>query len=79
MTTKEAQIEQNFIEKLVALKYVYRHDIHDRAALEQNFLEKFEALNKFHLTPEEFSRLFEQITTPDVFTAAKTLRERSSF
>ena len=79
MTTKEAQIEQNFIEKLVALKYVYRHDIHDRAALEQNFREKFEALNKVHLTPEEFSRLLEQITTPDVFTAAKTLRERSSF
>ena len=79
MTTAESQIEQHFIAKLGDLKYTYRQDIRDRAELEKNFREKFEALNRVHLTNSEFSRILEEITTPDVFTAARTLRERNSF
>lgn len=79
MTTAESRIEQDFIAKLGDLKYTYRQDIRDRAALERNFREKFEALNRVHLTDGEFSRLLDEITTPDVFAAARTLRERSSF
>jgi type I restriction enzyme, R subunit len=79
MTTAESQIEQDFIAKLGDLKYTVRQDIRDRAALEKNFREKFEALNRVHLTDGEFSRLLDEITTPDVFTAARTLRERNSF
>ncbi|CAK0765967.1 type I restriction enzyme, R subunit [Gammaproteobacteria bacterium] len=79
MTTTEAQSENQLIEKLSSLKYGYRQDIRDRAALERNFREKFEALNRVTLTPGEFPRLLEEITTPDVFTAARTLRERNSF
>ena len=75
----EQEIEQELIAKLGALKYEYRPDIRDRAALEKNFREKFEALNRVRLTGTEFSRLLEEIITPDVFTAARTLRERSSF
>jgi len=75
----EKDIEQDLITKLVDLKYTYRPDIHDRAALEQNFREKFEALNRVHLTENEFARLMEQIVTPDVFSAARSLRERNSF
>jgi type I restriction enzyme R subunit len=79
MTTTESLIEQDLITRLVDLKYSYRTDIRDRAALEQNFREKFEALNRVHLTDGEFHRLLERITTPDVFSAAHTLRERNSF
>ena len=79
MTTTENQIENGLIEKLVELKYVYRADIRDRAALEKNFREKFEALNRVHLTDSEFARLLDGIVTPDVFTAAKHLREKNSF
>ena len=71
---KEEQIEYGFIGKLQHLKYEYRPDIRDRAALERNFREKFEALNRVHLTDGEFARLLDEIVTPDVFTAAKTLR-----
>lgn len=76
---REDTIEHSFIGKLQSLKYEYRQDIRDRAALEQNFREKFEALNRVRLTDGEFSRLLEEIVTPDVFTAARTLRERNSF
>ena len=79
MTTKENQIEQSLINKLVDLKYTYREDIRDRDALEQNFREKFEALNKVNLTDSEFSRLLDQIISVDVFAAAKILRGRNSF
>ena len=79
MPTQERQLEEQFIAKLSGLKYEYRQDIRDRAALEQNFRAKFEALNRVTLTQGEFSRLLEEITTPDVFTAARTLRERNSF
>ena len=75
----EQQIEQALIEKLGDLKYIYRPDIRDRATLEQNFREKFESLNRVHLTDAEFARLLERLVTPDVFVAARHLRENSSF
>ncbi len=71
---KEEQIEYGFIGKLQGLKYEYRADIRDRASLERNFREKFEALNRVKLSDGEFARLLDEIVTPDVFTAAKTLR-----
>ena len=76
---REDTIEYGFIGTLQRLKYEYRPDITDRATLEKNFREKFEALNRVHLTDTEFSRLLEEITTPDVFTAARTLRAITSF
>lgn len=79
MTTTESQIEQDLISKLEDLKYTYRPDIRDRAALEQNFRQHFDALNCVHLTDSEFARLLDSIVTPDVFAAAKHLRERNSF
>ncbi|WP_145318431.1 type I restriction endonuclease subunit R [Pseudomonas sp. SJZ080] len=75
----EQKIEQGFIDKLVELKYTYRSDITDRTSLEQNFREKFEALNRVRLTDAEFARLLDEIVTPDVFAAARTLRERNAF
>ena len=76
---KEEQIEYGFIGKLQGLKYEYRADIRDRAALERNFREKFEALNRVKLSDGEFARLLDEIVTPDVFTAAKTLRSINAF
>ncbi|AHL36132.1 DEAD/DEAH box helicase [Pseudomonas brassicacearum] len=75
----EQIIEQGFIDKLIELKYNYRPDITDRASLERNFREKFEALNRVRLTDGEFARLLDEIVTPDVFAAARTLRERNAF
>jgi type I restriction enzyme R subunit len=79
MTTSERQLEDQFIEKLVGLKCTHRVDIRDRAALEKNFREKFEALNRVSLTDSEFQRLHDELITPDVFTAARVLRERNDF
>ena len=79
MQVKESTIEQELITKLGELKYTLRPDIRDRAALELNFREKFEALNRVSLTDAEFKRLLEEIITPDVFTAAHTLRNRNAF
>ncbi|MBB5467176.1 type I restriction enzyme R subunit [Paraburkholderia sp. CI2] len=79
MNTAESQIEQDFIAKLGELKYTPRPDIRDRAAFEKNFREKFEALNRVRLTDTEFARLLDEIVTPDVFTAAKTLRNINAF
>ena len=79
MTSSERQLEEELIEKLESLKYEHRRDIRDRAALERNFREKFQMLNRVNLTDSEFQRLLEEIVTPDVFTAAQTLRNRSSF
>lgn len=79
MTTTEHQIELDLIAKLSDLKYTYRPDICDRATLEANFRDKFQQLNRVKLTDEEFARLQEEIVTPDVFTAAQTLRTRNSF
>jgi type I restriction enzyme, R subunit len=76
---REEQIEYGFVGKLQSLKYEYRADIRDRAALERNFREKFEALNRVRLTEAEFARLLDEIVTPDVYTAAKTLRGINAF
>lgn len=76
---KEEDIEYGFIGKLQSLKYDYRPDIRDRASLERNFREKFEALNRVHLSDGEFTRLLDDIVTPDVFTASRKLRERETF
>ena len=75
----EQEIEANLIASLSELKYAYRADINSRAALEQNFREKFEALNRVKLTDGEFARLLDEIITPDVFAAAKTLRNLNAF
>jgi len=79
MTSPERQLENRLIGKLQDLKYEYRADIRDRAALEKNFRKKFDALNHVRLTDAEFQRLLNEIVTPDVFTAAHTLRNRNSF
>jgi type I restriction enzyme R subunit len=79
MTTSENQIELDLIAKLSDLKYTYRPDIRDRAALEVNFREKFQELNRVTLTESEFQRLLDEIVSPDVFTAAHTLRNRNAF
>ncbi|ODT98748.1 MAG: DEAD/DEAH box helicase [Rhodospirillales bacterium SCN 65-16] len=79
MNTTENALEKSLVTKLQDLKYEYRPDIRDRASLEGNFRKKFEELNRVHLTDAEFSRLLDEIVTPDVFTAARTLRERNSF
>lgn len=77
--TKEQQIEESLISKLKELKYTYREDIRDRTSLEQNFRKKFEVLNRVNLTDSEFARLRDEIVNADVFTTAKTLRERNTF
>jgi len=79
MKVSERLLEEELIEKLVSLKYVHRTDIRGRAALEANFREKFESLNRVGLSDAEFARLLDEIVTPDVFTAAQTLRSRSAF
>jgi len=76
---REQDLETGFIGKLQSLKYEYRPDIRDRAALERNFREKFENLNRVRLTDSEFARLLDEIVAPDVFAAAKTLREINAF
>ncbi len=79
MSTLEAQIEQNLIDKLTDLKYAYRPDIRDRASLEANFRQKFESLNRVKLTDGEFGRLLDRVVSPDVFGASQTLRSLNSF
>ena len=79
LVLKEQDIEDAFIAKLRSLKYTYRPDIRDRAALEINFRQKFETLNRVRLTDGEFARLLDEIITPDVFAAAKTLRGINAF
>jgi hypothetical protein len=79
LTVNEQSIEEGFVEKLRDLKYTYRPDIRDRVALETNFRQKFEALNRVRLTDAEFQRLHDELITPDVFTAARVLREKNDF
>lgn len=79
MIQSEAQLEQQFIEKLQELKYTYRNDIHDLKSLEKNFREKFERLNFVSLSDDEFSKLLQENITSDVFTASKHLREKQTF
>lgn len=75
----ERDLEDAFLAKLESLKYEYRPDIRDRASLESNFRKKFETLNRVTLTDGEFQRLLDEIVTPDVFAAARILRERNHF
>lgn len=75
----EKQIELSFIEKLKELKYIYREDIKDKTSLEENFRKHFQELNRVRLSDSEFARLKESIITPDVFSAAKILRETNTF
>ena len=79
IAVNEQTIENDFIAKLTALKYTYRPDITNRATLEQNFRDKFDALNRVRLTDSEFARLLDEIITPDVFAASKTLRSINAF
>jgi type I restriction enzyme R subunit len=79
MTSPESQLEEELLETLRALKYEHRPDICDRKSLEKNFRGKFQALNHVNLTDAEFQRLLDEIVTPDVFTAAHTLRNRNAF
>ena len=79
MATAEALIEKGLIDKLKELKYTYRPDIRDKAAPGKNLREKFEVLNRVSLTDSEFARLHDEVVNADVFTAAKTPRQRSTF
>ena len=78
-SSHERQLEDSLINKLAQLKYEYREDIRDRASLERNFRQKFEALNRVSLTDGEFQRLLDEIITPDVYEAARALRNRETF
>ncbi len=77
--TREAEIENRFINKLVDLGYIYRSDIKDKHSLEANFRKHFDRLNDVVLTDDEFKRLKNQIITPDVFAASKELRTTDVF
>ncbi len=77
--TPERDLEEALVTKLRDLKYEYRPDIRDRVALEVNFREKFEALNRVTLENSEFARLLDEIVTPDVYEAARSLRNRETF
>lgn len=79
MIQSEAQLEQQFLEKLQELKYVYRSDIRDLDSLEKNFRQKFERLNFVSLSDDEFRKLLQENVTSDVFTASKRLREKQTF
>ncbi|QRK12302.1 hypothetical protein JQX13_21110 [Archangium violaceum] len=76
MNSAERQLEESLISRLVGLKYEYREDIRDRDALERNFRQKFEKLNHVNLTDGEFKRLLDELVTPDVYEAARALRNR---
>ena len=78
--TPERDLEDSLVTKLDRdLKYDYRRKIRDRTTLEANFREKFEALNRVKLTDGEFQRLLDEIVTPDVYEAARSLRNRETF
>ncbi len=76
---REQDVEAGLVAKLRDLKYAVRSDIRDRASLEASFRQKFEALNRVRLTDGEFSRLLDELVTPDVFIAARVLREKNDF
>lgn len=77
--TTEQQLEQDLINKLIALKYTYRPDIRTIASLNQNFREKFNQLNQVTLTDHEFQRLLQDNISPDVYACATRLRAPHDF
>ena len=79
MITPEHQIEESLVEKLCDLKYEYCPEIRDRVTLEANFRKKFDALNHVTLIDSEFERLLDEIITPDVYEAARSLRNWEAF
>ncbi len=79
MITPERELEESLVAKLEDLKYEYRPDIRDRARLEANFRQQFDALNRVVLTDGEFQRLLDEIVTPDVYEAARSVRNREAF
>ena len=79
MITPERDLEESLVRKLRDLNYEYRPEIRDRATLEANFRERFGALNRVILTDGEFQRLLDEIVTPDVYEAARSLRNREAF
>src|SRR3546814_19168070 len=79
MIAAKLQLIVSLVTKSRDIKYEYRPDIRDRATLEANFREKFEALNRVTLTDGEFQRLLDEIVTPDVYEAARSLRNREAF
>lgn len=79
MIQSEAQLEQQFLDKLQELKFTYRSDIRDLDSLEKNFRQKFERLNFVSLSDDEFRKLLQENVTSDVFTASKRLREKQTF
>ena len=79
MSTPECELEEALVSRLRDLKYEYRPDICDRSTLEANFRKKFEASNRVKLTDGEFERLLDEIVTPDVYEAARSLRNREAF
>ena len=79
MITPERDLEESLVAKLRDLKYEYRPDIRDRTTLVTNFRKKFEALNRVKLTEDEFPRLLDEIVKPDVYEAARSLRNRETF
>ena len=79
MITPERKLEESLVTKLGDLKYEYRTDIRDQETLVANFRERFETLNRVRLTDGEFKRLVDEIVTPDVYEAARSLRNRETF
>ncbi|MCY4460496.1 MAG: hypothetical protein OXC26_08900 [Albidovulum sp.] len=77
--TPERELEESLFGKLKDLKYEFSPDIRDRSTLEANFRERFDALNRVKLTDGEFLRLLDDIVTPDVYEAARSLRNREAF
>ena len=77
--TKENNMEQNFINKLIEQKYMYRPDLQTRDILNQNFREKFQELNYVNLSDAEFGKPLDKIISADVFTTqykkVETLKE----
>ena len=74
----ENAIELGLLQKLKEQKYEYQKDIRNLDTLNDNFRRHFESLNKTKLSDAEFARLLEEIITPDVFSAARMLREKNT-
>src|SRR3546814_17844817 len=79
MIAAKLQLIVSLVTKSRDIKYEYRPDIRDRATREANFREKFQTLNRVTLTDGEFQRLLDEIITPDVYEAARSLRNREAF